>query len=124
MKEMKEMSIIELMEYWQTEWSKDAPLFENDRVASNTFDYLMKEKARTSTFKELIEVLHMCDEGDFDNPTFWEVRSILSRDIVGSLYDDVEQMKKSVKVLLKENEDKPANITIGQLNRLKGGINA
>ena len=121
-KNMKDMTIIELMEYWISEWTKDEPLFENDAVASNEWDTLMRKRARNASLKDLIEVLHRCDADDFDNPTIWDIKTELGQHLVGDLYEKVEQIEKSVQMLLKEHEHEPAKITVGQLNRLKGGI--
>ena len=116
------MNIIELVEYWASEWEKDTPLFENDAVASNEWDTLIRKRTRSSSIKDLIEVLHRCDADDLDNPTFWAVGEQLAQNLVGDLYEKFAVLEKSVQLLLKEHEHETAKITIGQLNRLKGGL--
>ena len=61
--------------------------------------------------------------GDGIDPWFgaW-TDSLLGVFPFSEIFDNLRVIEKSVKILLKENENKPANITIGQLNRLKGGL--
>ena len=38
------------------------------------------------------------------------------------IFENIHKIEKTLRVLLNTLKDKPANITIGQLNRMKGGI--
>ena len=118
---IKDLSIIELMEFWTKDWATESPTLEdlsNMRVWEEVFKY----RSKRATIKDMIEVRHIADRADMDMPVLWDMGTMLAHAIAGDLYDTVETLTKSVQMLLKEHDKEPAKITMGQLNRLKGGL--
>lgn len=120
-KEMKDMSIIELMEFWIEDWNKEEPSLEESSI-SNQWSELVTKKIRGESVLTLLKVLDLAHEDIDYLEELWKIRKYIGEALVGDLYEKVEQIETSVKLLLKEHDLEPAKITVGQLNRLKGGV--
>ncbi|MHC4547113.1 MAG: hypothetical protein ACYSYL_21815 [Planctomycetota bacterium] len=110
--DFRKMNLIELGEFWLKDWEKDSPKLEDPTVEA---------AKRAASELELLELLHMFKEEDYIE-TIWNIKKHLTLRFTEMLEEKVRQIEKSVQVLLKEHDLEQANITIGQLNRLKGGI--
>lgn len=117
----KEMNLKELWQFWIKDWKQEAPTLENTLTMRKWEDAINKAIERSSVL-ELIESLHITDtEIDYLEQVTYMRRAVFDY-FCDSLQGQVNQIETSVKLLLKEHENEQADITIGQLNRLKNGI--
>jgi len=126
MSKFKEMSLLELAEYWNKDWSKEEPELDNDTLMRE-WESAVPEKIRCASELEILQFLHELREVDYLD-VIGKARDGLRESIVWELTEKLGRVEKSLKVLLKETEaeqiphDKRANITPAQLSRLKGGL--
>jgi hypothetical protein len=118
--DFRKMNLIELGEFWLKDWEKDSPKLEDPNNMRN-WENAVEAAKRAASELELLELLHMFKEEDYIE-TIWNIKKHLTLRFTEMLEEKVRQIEKSVQVLLKEHDLEQANITIGQLNRLKGGI--
>jgi len=116
----EKMSLAELGEFWMKDWEKESPKLEDPNNMRN-WDNAVENVKSSASELEMLQFLHMLKE-EYDVETVWNVREHLNLQFTEILQERLDQIEKSVKLLLKEHENEQANITIGQLNRLKGGI--
>ena len=112
-------SIMELMEYWIKDWETETPALEN-MSHFREWEVCFKKATNKATVKEMIDVWHISDGIDLE--LLWDMHEKIGKRIVGDLYDKVDTIETSLKLLLKEFGDQPAKITVNQLNRLKSGV--
>jgi len=118
---LEEMTIIELMEYWTEDWKQESPKLE-DRGHYSKWATAVKKKTRTASILDLLKALDFTHTEIDYLEEITDMKARIGLELVGDLYEKVEQIEKSLQMLLKEHEHEPAKITVGQLNRLKGGI--
>lgn len=117
-KEFSKMSFDELVK-----WDMPEDISNDDW---KEYESQVKQKAR-KYFLELdfcqLQEFYRTYSGDGIDPWFgaWD-EQIRSCYPFSNIYEKIAAIEKTVIVLLKEKENEPANITVGQLNRLKGGI--
>jgi len=121
MKEIKEMEFQELLE-----WAQQADWDEVTNEQWKDYEDACERLAPKYFLNMDIsshEEFYRKYSGDGIDPWFsaWS-DSLLDCYPFSEIFDALRTIETSLKVLLKENENQPANITIGQLNRLKGGI--
>lgn len=115
------MEFIELLE-----WAQKADWDEVSNEEWKEYERRCKELAcehfRQMTFTEL-EIFYSKYVRDGIDP-WWEAwdKSICDSYPFSTMLERFETIERSLKVLLKEHENEPAKITIGALNRLKGGL--
>ena len=121
MKELNKMEFEELLK-WAQEVNWDVVTNEQWKEYESRCKTLAPKHFQPLDFTQLQEFYRIY-AGEGIDPWFdaWN-DSLLGCYPFSEIFDNMRAIEKSVKVLLKENENKPANITIGQLNRLKGGI--
>jgi len=119
---LEEMTIIELMEYWIKDWEQESPRLEHDKSHSSDWEDAVKKKIRASSVLTLLKALDVVHEDIDYLDVVTPMKDRIGLELVGDLYKNVERIEKSVQLLLKEHEHEPAKITIGQLNRMKGGL--
>ncbi len=119
-KEMKDMEFIELLE-WASK-NEDEMTNEQWKEYESQCEQLAPKHFRNMDISQH-EKFYKKYSGEGVDPWFsaW-ADSFMDCFPFSTIFDSLRTIEKSVKVLLKENENKPANITIGQLNRLKGGL--
>ncbi len=120
-KEMKDMEFIELLKWAQSvDW--DDVTNEQWKTYESQCEQLAPKYFQQMNISQHEEFYSKYAGEDID-PWFsaWS-DSLLDCFPFSTIFDSLRTIEKSVKVLLKENENQPANITIGQLNRLKGGL--
>jgi len=121
MKELKDMEFEELLK-----WAQQADWDEISTGQWNEYEERCKSLA-PKHFRNMDisthEEFYRKYAGDGIDPWFdaWST-SLQDCFPFSQIFEDLRAIEKSVKVLLKESENQPANITVGQLNRLKGGI--
>ena len=120
MKEMKDMEFIELLE-WASE-NEDEIIDEQWDEYERLVKKLAPEPFRKMTFTEL-ELFYAKYAGDNLDP-WWDAwdKSICDSYPFSTILERIETIERSISVILKEHENEPAKITIGQLNRLKRGL--
>lgn len=116
----EKMNLLELGEFWKKDWESESPKLENPNTM-RMWDNAVEFKKRTASELELLQFLHVVKDEEYIE-TVSNVRHHFFLVICESLQEQVEIIEKSVQMLLKEHEHEPAKITVGQLNRLKGGI--
>lgn len=119
--EFKKMSLKELWQFWLKDWEQDAPKLE-DTNTMREWEIVTDKAIDKATLYELIEALHISEKEFYYHDQLMNMRKAVFKYICEELEDRVDTIEKSVRLLLKEHEDQAANITIGQLNRLKGGV--
>jgi len=121
MKEIKDMEFEELLK-WAQEADWDAVTNEQWKEYESQCKRLAPKYFQPLDFSQLQE-FYRTYAGDGIDPWFdaWTT-SIEGGYPFSEIFDNLRALENSVKVLLKENENTPANITVGQLNRLKRGI--
>jgi hypothetical protein len=115
----KEKSLPELAEFYVKDLNKPNPTLVAEDVAEE-WNNAMRQAIFTASLKDKIEYLHIIQEMenyDIEKPVYDAIREELMDDVIGRL----DQLEKTVYVLLKQHENDSANISVGQLNRLKGG---
>lgn len=121
MKEMKEMSFEELINWAQSaDWEK---------VTSeewNVYNSQCKRLAKGYFFNKDIsqlEEFYRTYSGENIDPWFdaW-TNSLRDCFPFSEIYEKLATIETSLGVLLKQMDKEPANITVGQLNRLKRGV--
>jgi 2-succinyl-5-enolpyruvyl-6-hydroxy-3-cyclohexene-1-carboxylate synthase len=115
------MSLKELWQFWFKDWEQDAPELENTDTMREWEDATDKAIGNATTL-ELLEALHIVDKESEWLDQVADMRKKVFQHICEPLQEQVNQIEISVKLLLKELEDEQSSITIGKLNRLKGGI--
>ena len=121
MKEMKDMEFEELLKWAQSvDW--DEVTNEEWKAYESKCKILAPKYFRPLNMTEL-ESFYKKYSGEGIDPWFsaW-TDSLLGVFPFSEIFDSLRVIEKSVKILLKEHENTSANITIGQLNRLKGGL--
>ena len=115
------MEFIELLK-WTQEVNWDDVTNEQWKTYESQCEQLAPKHFQKMDFSQH-EEFYRTYSGDDIDPWFsaWS-DSLLDCYPFSEIFDSLRTIEKSVKILLKENEDTPANITIGQLNRLKGGL--
>lgn len=118
----EKMNLKELWKFWIKDWEQEAPELENVDTMCQ-WEKATDKRIGEATLFELIEANHIAyrEEIDYLEQMDYMHKRIFSL-ICESLEERVDVIEKSVKLLLKEHEQEPAKITIGQLNRLKGGV--
>lgn len=120
-KQIKDMEFKELIE-----WAQKADWDNVTNEHWKDYEEGCKRLAR-KFFLELdfcqLQEFYRTYSSDGIDPWFeeWD-RSVNNSYPFRGLLDRIESLETTVKVLLKEQEGKQANITVGQLNRIKGGI--
>lgn len=116
----KDMNLLELAKFWNKDMEKESPELDNTDTM-----YLWKEAVRATTHEstelEILQALHLFKEADYVEEIFNLRRDFLEC-FANTLLEEVKELRTSVEVLLKQHESTPANITVGQLSRLKGGV--
>ena len=119
-KEMKDMEFIELLEWASKNEDEitDEQWTEYERVVKR----LAPEHFRQMNFTEL-ELFYAKYAGDGIDP-WWDMwdASITGSYPFSSILERIETIERSLSVLLKEHENEPSKVTIGQLNRIKRGL--
>jgi len=120
-KEMKDMEFEELLK-WAQEVNWDDVTNEQWKTYESRCEQLAPKYFRNMSISQH-DAFYAKYAGDGIDPWFsaWS-NSLMDCFPFSTIFDSLRAIEKSVKVLLKENENTPANITIGQLNRLKGGL--
>ena len=120
-KELKDMEFEELLK-WAQEVNWDDVTNEQWKIYERNCKLFAPKHFRDMDFSQL-EEFYRTYRGDGIDPWFddW-TESIKKCYPFSDIFNNLRTIEKSVKVLLKETDDKPAKITIGQLNRLKGGL--
>ena len=121
MKEMKEMSFEELINWAQsTDWEKVTS--EEWNVYKSQCEKLAKKYFFDKNICQLNE-FYRTYSGDGIDPWFeaW-AQSMRETFPLSELYESISTIENSLGVILKQLDKEPANITVGQLNRLKRGI--
>ena len=121
MKELKDMEFEELLKWaQQADW--DEVTNEQWKDYESQCKRLAPKYFLQMDFVQLQE-FYRTHSGDGIDPWFeaWD-KSILEGYPFSQIFEELRALENSVKVLLKEKENQPANITVGQLNRLKRGI--
>ena len=119
-KEMKDMEFIELLE-WASK-NEDALIDEQWKEYERVVKRLAPKYFRSKNFTEL-ELFYTKYAGE-DTDVWWDAwdKSITDSYPFSSILERIETMERSLTVLLKEHENEPAKVTIGQLNRIKRGL--
>ena len=116
----KKMNLLELVEFWNKDWQKETAELENvDTMRS--WDTAVNAVASESSELEILQALHSLKSEEYVE-TVYDLKLEFFERFASLLIEEVKELRISVEVLLKEHETEPARITIGQLNRLKGGI--
>lgn len=119
-KEMKDMEFVELLE-----WASK----NEDEIADNQwaeYHSIVKQNAREH-FRQMnftqLEQFYTKHSSENTDPWFdaWH-DSILSTFPFEGIQESIRVLENSVHLLLKEHDKEPAKITIGQLNKLKHGL--
>ena len=120
-KKLENMNLAELWKFWFKDWEQETPQLEDPnmmRIWSKNVNRAIGE----SSLLELIQALHLTyEEIDYLEEEA-AMREAVYKRICEGLEERVDTIEKSVQLLLKEHEHEAAKITIGQLNRLKGGL--
>jgi len=116
----KDKNLLELAEFWNKDWEKESPELE-DKNTMSLSDEAINAVACGSSEMELLQALHELKTEEYVE-TIYDLRSTFFERFASLLLEEVKELRTSVEVLLKEHENEPAKITIGQLNRLKGGL--
>ena len=120
MKEMKDMEFIELLEWV----SKNENEITNEQWA--VYESQAKKLApKYFVNKDIVELMDFYRKYAGDNlDHWWEAwdNAVCESHPIGLILERIGVIERSVSVLLKEHDHEPAKITIGQLNRLKGGM--
>ena len=116
----KDKKLLELAKFWIEDWKKESPTLE-DPKKMRLWDNALIDANRKSSEMEMLQALHEFRDEDYIE-SIWAIRESFFDAFANSLIEEVKELRTSVEVLLKEHEIDPARITIGQLNRLKGGI--
>ena len=121
MKELKDMEFEELLK-WAQEADWDAVTNEQWKDYESQCKSLAPKYFLQLDFCQLQEFYRTYSGDDID-PWFsaWN-DSVRQCYPFSHIYEELTALENSVKVLLKEKENQPANITVRELNRLKGGI--
>lgn len=121
LEKLEMMSFEELVKWAQTaDWEKVTP--EEERVYMNKSENLAKGYFYDKDISQL-EEFYRTYSGDGIAPWFdaW-AQSLRDTFPISELYERIAAIENSMEVLLKQHEKEFANITVGQLNRLKRGI--
>ena len=116
----KDKKLLELAEFWNKDWETESPTLE-DTNTMRLWEQAINTAARESSELEMLQALHELKDIDYLGEIV-NLRERFFESFAFSLLEEMKQLKISVEVLLKEHENEPARITIGQLNRLKRGI--
>jgi len=116
-------------------WSKDHDDEWNSGIPDWGDDYFealgsaAKKEFPMMTLAQLNEIWVNMDESEYDTAGDICHAQMMQQEPIISLLDKIKdqnlliaKLQMSIEVLLKQHEDEPANIKVGQLNRLKGGI--
>ena len=121
MKELKDMEFEELLK-WAQEVTWDDVTNEQWKDYESQCKTLAPKHFRKLDISQH-EEFYRKYAGESIDPWFsaWS-DSLLDCFPFSEIFDNIRAIETSVKVLLKEHENEPANITIGQLNRIKRGL--
>jgi hypothetical protein len=120
-KQLDEMSFEELIKWAQSaDW---------DKVSSEDWKtYEKRSKELANKYFRDMDICQLSDfyrkySGDEIDPWFdaW-AESMRDTFPLSELYERLATIENSLEVILKQMDKEPANITVGQLNRLKRGI--
>jgi len=124
------MTYAELMKFSQeheAEWENGIPDWSDDfykaieRTAEKEFPFM--------TLAQLNEIWLSLDDSLYDSVGDTCLKAMLGQEPITTVIEKIDalgkmisKMQTTLEVLFKQRESELANITIGQLNRLKGGI--
>ena len=118
--EFKDKNLLELAKFWNKDWEKESPELENVDTM-RLWDKAVNAAACESSELELLQALHELKSEEYVEMAY-DLRHTFFEHFASLLLEEVKELRTSVEVLLKEHENEPAKITMGQLNRLKGGV--
>jgi hypothetical protein len=119
--ELEKMSFEQLIKWSQScDWEKVTS--EEWSVYKRKCEQLAKKYFRDKDISQL-EEFYRTNAGDGVDPWFeaWE-DSMRDCFPLSELYEKLNAIENTLEVILKQMDKEPANITVGQLNRLKRGI--
>lgn len=116
----RKMKLLELAEFWSQDGEKESPELNDDKTM-RLWEDAVNAISYASSDLEILQALHEFKDSDWleeeDN-----LKQRFLESFAKDLLDEVKQLKTTVQVLLKQHEGEPANISVGELNDLKGGI--
>ena len=109
------------------EWESGIPDWSDNYWKS--LERAAKKEFPTMNLMQLIEIWMDMEEGEFDTTGDFCMDAMLGQEPIAHILEKIKEqndlitkLQISLEVLLKQHEQEPANIKVGQLNRLKGGL--
>ena len=128
--EFGNMTYAELRKWWQDhddEWSSGIPDWSDDYFIS--LERTAKKEFPSMNLMQLNEIWETMEEGEYETIGDICLIEMMNQEPIISLKDRIDEqndliakLQTTIEVLLKQHENEPATIKVGQLNRLKGGI--
>lgn len=118
--DFKEMNLLELIEFWYEDEKKEKPelqIEERMDLWISAYDAAVLKSSEL----EMLQALHNLKESEWVH----DKNTLKKRFIdcfTADLLEEVKQLKTTVALLLKQHEGEPANISVHELNDLKGGL--
>lgn len=119
--EFEKMSLVELAEFYNMDWEREETLLE-DTIVDSQWNAAIKTRLRSASYREMIDALHEFGDLEYTLEGEQAIEKQLRKDLLWRERERLDALEESVTVLLKQVEGEQANIKVGQLNRLKGGL--